>query len=145
MMGTLVKYGLTGVMNTLVDYGVFALLHALLGVNYLIAQTASFACGTINSYVVNRSWTFGRRGRAQKAEMLKFLAVNGLMFGLSTSILVLCEEWLGWNALIGKAISIIAATGIGFILNRLWVFRESGPADEATKVASLVESEPGKS
>lgn len=67
------------------------------------------------------------------------------MFGLSTSILVLCEEWLGWNALIGKAISIIAATGIGFILNRLWVFRESGPADEATKVASLVESEPGKS
>ncbi|QJC53349.1 GtrA family protein [Paenibacillus albicereus] len=127
-------------MNTLVDYGVFVLLHALLGVNYLLAQTASFACGTINSYLVNRTWTFGRRGRADKAELLKFLAVNGLMFGLSTAILVVCEEWLGWNALIGKAISIVIATGIGFILNRLWVFRESGASAEVTKVAKLVET-----
>lgn len=141
-MGTLIKYGITGVLNTLVDYAAFFLLSSLFGVHYLIAQTISYACGTVNSYVMNRKWTFRRTGRATKGEMLKFLVVNGLMFGLSTAILAIFHEIIGWSALVSKGIAIVAATGAGFLANKLWVFRDSGSSVHVTEVSNHVESSP---
>ncbi|SDT17263.1 Putative flippase GtrA (transmembrane translocase of bactoprenol-linked glucose) [Paenibacillaceae bacterium GAS479] len=143
-MKTLIKYSLTGVMNTAVDYAIFALLNAVFGMHYLLAQTFSYALATVNSYVVNRKWTFRRTGRAKRDELLKFLAVNALMFGLSTAILALFHGFLDWNTLISKGIAIFVATGAGFSLNKLWVFRHSETLEEVTKVAESVESHPGK-
>jgi putative flippase GtrA len=52
-----IKYSLTGVMNTAVDFGVFALL-TWLGLGMYISQVISYSAGILNSYIVNRSWTF---------------------------------------------------------------------------------------
>ncbi|WP_052702986.1 GtrA family protein [Paenibacillus beijingensis] len=124
-MGTLIKFALTGCLNTVIDYAVFGLLNALLGVNYLLAQTISFACGTINSYLVNRKWTFQRRGGVSAGEALKFLAVNGFTFGISTAVLAILHSGLQWNALAAKAIAVVIATAAGYAANRYWVFREA--------------------
>ncbi|MEK1833354.1 GtrA family protein [Priestia megaterium] len=33
-----------------------------LGVYYIIAQCVSYGCGVLNSYLLNRTWTFQQQG-----------------------------------------------------------------------------------
>lgn len=116
-----IKFGLTGVMNTLVDYAVFLVL-SYIGVNIYLSQVASYSCGMLNSYVVNRSWTFNSQKRFFGAQMIRFIVVNLSLLALSLGVL-----WLGTRLGYGKLLSKLGATAVtlvlGFIVNRLWVFK----------------------
>jgi putative flippase GtrA len=118
------KFGVVGGANTAVDYGVFAAL-TWCGLPYLAAQCLSYACGVLNSYVWNRSWTF--RDRAASTRSLpRFAAVNAATFALTSALLYAFVGRLGWPLLAGKA----AATGAGLIFNYAgtskWAFRDPG-------------------
>lgn len=139
-MGMLMKYALTGVLNTVLDYAIFGLLNAVFGVHYLIAQTISYAVATINSYLVNRSWTFRSSEPGRKGEWLRFLTVNLFTFGISTAVLAVFHGGLGWNTLIAKGIAVVVATGAGFAANKYWVFRVKEASPDVTKVSNSVES-----
>lgn len=56
----LIKFALVGVVNTLIDFAVYALLTTI-GVNYILAQWISYSAGILNSYVMNRKWTFKKK------------------------------------------------------------------------------------
>ena len=58
-----IKFGITGVMNTLVDFVVYSLLTFGLSVNLYLAQVVGYSCGMVNSYVVDRRWTFRSKVR----------------------------------------------------------------------------------
>ncbi len=119
-MWRFIKFGLTGVMNTLVDYTVFLML-SYLGINVYISQVVSYFCGMLNSYIVNRSWTFGSKKDFFSAQMMRFIVVNLSLLLLSLGVL-----WSGAQLGYGKLISKLGATAVtlvvGFIVNRLWVF-----------------------
>lgn len=59
----LIKFALVGVVNTLIDFAVYALLTTI-GVNYILAQWISYSAGILNSYVMNRKWTFEKKKKA---------------------------------------------------------------------------------
>lgn len=107
-------------MNTLVDYTVFVVL-SYLGGNVYISQVISYSCGMLNSYVVNRSWTFGSKKSFFSTQMIRFAVVNLSLLMLSLGVL-----WLGAQLGYGKMLSKLSATAVtllvGFIVNRLWVF-----------------------
>lgn len=119
-MWRFIKFGLTGVMNTLVDYTVFVVL-SYLGGNVYISQVISYSCGMLNSYVVNRSWTFGSKKSFFSTQMIRFAVVNLSLLMLSLGVL-----WLGAQLGYGKMLSKLGATVVtlvlGFVVNRLWVF-----------------------
>jgi putative flippase GtrA len=56
------RFVAVGVSNTVLSWCVYATLEAL-GVPYLLASAIAFAVGALNSYVLNRRWTFHSRGR----------------------------------------------------------------------------------
>lgn len=120
IISQLVRFNLVGVLNTLVDFCVFFLLNQA-GVGYLAAQICSYGCGTINSYLFNKYWTFGKTGTTL-AEIARFLAVN--LSALLLSVLLL--HLLHTRAGIGLAPAKIAATLltmlVGFFGTRFWVF-----------------------
>lgn len=122
-IGRFIKFGLTGVMNTLVDYGVFLVL-SYLSVDVYLSQVVSYSCGMLNSYVINRSWTFGSQKRFFSMQMLRFIVVNLSLLLLSLGVL-----WLGTRLGYGKLISKLGATvvtlAVGFVVNRLWVFKKA--------------------
>ncbi|KAF5039910.1 GtrA-like protein [anaerobic digester metagenome] len=119
-MWRFIKFGLTGVMNTLVDYIVFLVL-SYLGTNVYLSQVISYSCGMLNSYIVNRSWTFGSKKGFFSAQMIRFIVVNLSLLLLSLGVL-----WLGSRLGYGKLVSKLGATAVtlvvGFAVNRLWVF-----------------------
>ena len=108
-------------MNTLVDYMVFLVL-SYLSVDVYLSQIVSYSCGMLNSYIVNRSWTFGSKKRFFSAQMLAFIVVNSSLLLLSLGVL-----WLGTRLGYGKLVSKLGATAVtlvvGFGVNRLWVFK----------------------
>lgn len=127
-----IKFGLVGVMNTAVDFLVYALL-TWIGMQYLVAQVFSYSAGTVNSYVVNKLWTFGGKGNGgtenrkavtvDKGEFARFVLVNIGTLLLSIALLYVLKTGLGFHPLIAK-IGVTAVTVVvNYIGSKLWVFR----------------------
>lgn len=121
-MTTLIRFCTVGVGNTLIDFCVFFLLTAL-QVPYLIAQVCSYTSGIANSYIWNRIWTFEVAKKADKQEMIRFIAVNLAASGM-TFLLLFGLQKAGLSLLISKLIATVGGMVINFIGNRLWVFRD---------------------
>lgn len=117
------RFAAVGVANTLVDFGVFTLLAQLLGVNVYAAQVIGYSAGVVNSYVLNRSWTFRSRERFFGPALVKFLLLSVCMLLLSTAILYLCYDVAGLPKLIAKAVATAVTMVVNFLVNRFWVFR----------------------
>lgn len=118
----LLRFGAVGVGNTAVDWAVFWLLFSGLHLHYGAAQTVSYLCGTLNSYLWNRKWTFASKEPVRVAEALKFLLVNGLCLGLSYLLLYVCSDVLGWNMLFSKLTVTVLLLLVNYAASKWWVF-----------------------
>jgi putative flippase GtrA len=52
------KFGVVGISNTLLTLVIYTVLLKAFGVWYLAASAIGFTAGTINSFLLNRRWTF---------------------------------------------------------------------------------------
>lgn len=120
-----ITFGLVGVANTVVDVAVFVGLRQL-GAALLLANTAGFLAGSVNSYLLNGLVTFRDRGArlASARTMTRFAAVVLATLGISN--LVVWAGALVMPVALAKAASILATFAAGLVLNRLLVFRPAG-------------------
>ncbi len=117
----LIKFAITGVMNTAVDYIVFTIL-IYFGLSTSIAQVFSYSAGIVNSYTINRSWTFKSEERYISRQLLKFLAVNIVIMLVSVGVIYIFETIIGLPVMLAKLCTVGVTVVLGFILNRLLVF-----------------------
>ncbi|MDT2255554.1 GtrA family protein [Paenibacillus larvae] len=103
--------------------GDFWFTYSLAGMHYLVAQTLAYACGMINSYVLNKSWTFKVKNKANPVETGKFLAVNLICLCLSYLLLYGWNSFVGEYMLIGKAVVTAVLMVLNYLLNKQWVFK----------------------
>ncbi|MCL6477814.1 MAG: GtrA family protein [Peptococcaceae bacterium] len=117
------RFCTVGLGNTAVDFTAFFLL-TLAGLPYLPAQALSYSAGVVNSFYLNRKWTFRVRGNANVPEFVRFIIVNGLSLPVSSGLLFILQDVMHLDLWLGK----LAATGGGIVVNfvgsRLWVFTE---------------------
>lgn len=110
-----------GAGNTAVDFTVFFILN-LAGVLYLPAQVLSYTAGVVNSYFLNRIWTFRVAKKISFPEAASFFMVNCLSLLAASGFLYILYDANHLNLWVSKCI----ATGAGVIVNytgsRLWVF-----------------------
>ena len=116
-----IKFGITGVMNTAVDFFVFTVL-SWVGVGIYLAQVISYSAGMLNSYTINRKWTFQTKGSFISAQMIKFIAANLTLLCVSLVVLKMATG-VGLHKLIAKLCATAVTLVLGFIVNRLWVFK----------------------
>jgi putative flippase GtrA len=120
-------FGLVGVVNSLVHYLVFLLGYRVLGVPMLIASAVGYGCGVLNSYFMNRRWTFRVASKRTFSEFLCFAMVNLVALGIN---LVGLQVLTGQGHLAPEIAQIMAmalALLVNFGGNRLWTFK---PKDE---------------
>ncbi|TBL75720.1 GtrA family protein [Paenibacillus thalictri] len=126
------KYCSIGAMNTCIDLGVFTLL-TYAGWSYVAAQCVSYIFGVLNSYFMNRSWTFRHRGKIDRQQFLKFLLLNGLTFCITTGLLSLLVQ-AGWGTIISKLCGMSAGFMFNYMGSKLWVFE---PSNQTRRSESL--------
>ena len=112
------KFVVVGLANTLLSFLIFALLIHV-GVYYVIAQVIAFLIGAIQSYVVNRYWTFSLPGFSVTT-LLRYLSAQLLVLALSTSLLVMFVEVAGLPKLLAQAIALPLTAVTNFVIIRGW-------------------------
>jgi putative flippase GtrA len=118
------RFAAVGVVNTLLSLGVYAVL-VWLGLHYLVASSLAFAVGVVNSYALNRRWTFRSRDR-RAPEALRFVAVQAVGLGVDVGLLYLLVDRVGIQHFIAQALVFPAASAATFLLSRYWAFAGAG-------------------
>ncbi len=117
----LVKFFAVGGSGYAVNLVVFALANKALGLHHLIAATLAFIVAVINNFWWNRHWTFAARGGHAGFQAARFFAVSVVAFLFAAGILQLLVS-VGVGALVAQAVSLVAATPLNFVGNKMWSF-----------------------
>jgi putative flippase GtrA len=120
-VGALFRFASVGFLNTLLDFAVFA-VGVELGLQPLVSTTLSWAVAVSFSYVANSRWTFGRSWNDIRRPLpyVRFVLGNGFAFLLATTILVVLLALM--PILAAKAVSVLAAFTINFLVAKYLVF-----------------------
>jgi dolichol-phosphate mannosyltransferase len=119
----LMKFCAVGASGYVVNLCVFALFVGPLDAHHLVAATAAFAVAVLNNFWWNRHWTFRARSGRAGFQAARFFTVSGAAFIFAAAMLELLVSVVGVAELPAQAISIIAATPLNFIGNKMWSFR----------------------
>ncbi len=123
----LVKFCLVGASGYVVNLCVFALAVEALELHHLAAASLAFAVAVTNNFWWNRHWTFGAGAGHAGFQGARFFAVSIAAFLVAASVLELLVNVAGLPELPAQAISIVAATPLNFIGNKMWSFGRSVP------------------
>ncbi len=87
-----IRFAAVGVANTFTCLAIVWTLRDAAGVAVWLASAAGYGVATVQSYIINRSWTFEGGGGAVPMghQMLRFVALNiatGALFSLLTALM----------------------------------------------------------
>jgi putative flippase GtrA len=117
------RFVAVGVANTLLSTAVFAgLFH--LGVHYLQASTLAFSVGALNSYTLNRRWTFRSRAR-RGPELARFVCVQAVGLGVNLALLATLVQVISIRHVFAQLLAFPVASVVTFALSRQWAFRST--------------------
>jgi putative flippase GtrA len=146
--GRFLKFCVVGTIGTAIDFGVFNLLHNVLHVHEVLANTTSITAAIVNNYLWSRFWVYPEtKDRQGGKKFAQFVIVSAIAWALNTGILWSTDHWLlGEGGLLAAFVAPVAAavgiahsvfssnaakviaTGIvlfwNFFANRLWTFSD---------------------
>jgi putative flippase GtrA len=118
----LLKFCAVGGSGYAVNLAVFALCTHALGIYYLLAATIAFVVAVTNNFWWNRHWTFRARTGRAGFQATRFLVVSVGAFLFAAGVLTLLVDVAGAPKVASQAISIVAATPLNFLGNKMWSF-----------------------
>ena len=144
----ILRFVLTGGLNTLVDLlilnGLLWLFPTSSSGMLLVYNSLAYSIGAINSFLLNKYWTFGQKRGTTRAELARFVLLT--LCGIAWSSLIL---WLASRALhlflfnttvwanVSKLIAIGGTALISYLGMRLWVFVSKQSEKQAVLHASV--------
>ena len=118
----LAKFCAVGGSGYVVNIAVFSLAVAVGELHHLIAATLAFLVAVTNNFWWNRHWTFAARDGHAGFQAARFLVVSVVAFVFAATVLELLVSRAGMAEIPAQAISIVVATPLSFLGNKLWSF-----------------------
>ena len=119
-----VLYAVCGGSGVALDFLIFAACVGS-GLSPQIANLAGYTAGTVLSFVLNRAITF-RVFDAPVRRLASFFAVAGGGYVCSAIVIFVLVDGIGVGPFLAKAVAIVAASVLQFVLNTLITFRPAG-------------------
>jgi len=141
------KFSVVGTVGAVVDFGTLYILHVLLELPLIIANTFSFTAAVLSNFTWNRYWTYpDSRSKPIRMQLIQFFVVNIVGWGINTLILVLLRdpfvtvmEQIGLSVVLlanpetaykfGYNLAKVVATGVvlfwNFFINRVWTYSDA--------------------
>lgn len=133
MIRQIMKFSVVGVINTIIDFGILNFLIQVFSWSVLPANTISFSLAVINSYFLNKYWTFRDHRSINLKQFSSFVLVSLIGLGLS-NLLIYYGMWFldmynfnisfTWQYNIAKAISAIIVLAWNFLASKFWIFHD---------------------
>lgn len=121
------RYAITGVVSNVVLYGLYLALTGM-GVRPELAMSIVYVVGVLQTFVVNRAWSFRHDGPAPGA-FLRYSAMCVTGYVANLAILVVFADGLGWDHRFVQGAAILVVAALLFLLQRSWVFGSRGVVD----------------
>ena len=118
----LIKFCGVGASGYVVNLCVFTLAVGAFSMHHLTAATCAFVVAVMNNFWWNRHWTFRARGGHAGFQAARFFAVSVAAFLFAAAVLELLVSVAGVSEVPAQAISIVVATPLNFIGNKMWSF-----------------------
>jgi putative flippase GtrA len=107
-------------------FGLYLLLTST-GLSHVPGMTLVYAVGVAQTFVANRSWTFGHTG-APGAPFARYVATYGLGYLVNLALLTLLVDVAGLPHAWVQGALIFVVAALVFVLQKYWVFRIPTPA-----------------
>ncbi len=142
LLGQVLRFGLVGGLNTLVDLlilnGLLWLFPTTSTLMLLAYNFLAYSMGAVNSFLLNKYWTFGSRQKMTRGELARFTLTTLCGIGWSSAILWLASTLLHpilINAMVwanaSKVVAIAGTALISYLGMRLWVFVSKAQKEQA--------------
>jgi len=136
-----IKYGVVGVVNTLLTLAVIWIMTKRLGCSEALSNFVGYFIGLINSFLLNRKWTFGSKG-SFLGGAVKFFVVFVICYLLQLGVLLLLNHTCPNNPPLYsffepllkcfnidtlfyiQMISMVVYTIINFLINKYYTFKK---------------------
>lgn len=122
LLGQAVRFGAVGFLNTAIDFLLFTLALKVFLLPELISQAIGYGGGVVNSFFVNRVFTFRARHVRSVGAFALFVLVNLISLGVSLLVMYGLREALPIGVYPAKVIATVFAWGINFAGSRWLVF-----------------------
>jgi len=117
-----VRYGAVGILNTLIGLSAIYTFMYFLGWDALFANFAGYMIALVNSFLLNRTWTF--RVKVANLHMsLQFVFVFCIAYLSQFLFLVLLIN-IEINTYISQAAGVMIYVAVGFLGNKYLTFKE---------------------
>ncbi|MBU3071666.1 GtrA family protein [Aestuariicella sp. G3-2] len=112
------RFCLVGALNTTISYGVFSAL-VIYDVWYVLASSVGFFLATLNSFYVNKSWTFSSHKKQVPTLFISFVFINVIGFFLNLIILYSLHEFIRVNVYLAQLVSLVLVTFFNFTFTKM--------------------------
>ncbi len=120
------KFGIVGISGFLVNQGGLMLLVGKAGLPTWLGGLIAIELSIVVNWFVNDSWTWRDRRESPRIVRLgKYNIAAGLTaFGVNYPLLLLLSGAFGLNYAIANVVGIGLASGVNFLINHHWTYRE---------------------
>jgi len=141
----MVRFGIVGALNTLIDVLTLNILLWRFPTHdanlLLLYNSVAYAMGALNSFSLNKYWTFQRRQTISGGELVRFAIVNVAGIIINDSIIWIAARMLHPlivnNQLWANASKLAAISGtmiVSYLGMRLWVFASKPQERQHSKI-----------
>lgn len=118
-----VKFGLVGILNTIITISIIFVFMKLLNISYIISNVVGYLFGFINSFILNKIWTFASKKSIGRESFL-FVVIFVVCYSLQLILLIILKEKLQIKPEYAQIISIIFYSILNFSGNKFITFRK---------------------
>ncbi|MDR1222054.1 MAG: GtrA family protein [Tannerella sp.] len=136
-----VKYGIVGVVNTILSLVVIWIMTKKFGCTEAFSNFTGYFIGLINSFFLNRKWTFNSSGR-MLGSAVKFFLVFAVCYLLQLGVLLLLNHYCPQNPPLYslfepvleifkidalfyiQLLSVAVYTALNFLINKYYTFKK---------------------
>lgn len=118
----ILRFVLVGGMATLVHFTVLSLAVERGDLDPALANGAAFLSAVGVTFLGQSLWVFRGHGRLSLPKILRFAISLAAGFATNVTIMAVATRILNLDYRVGFLAGLVVATGLGFVLNKFWVF-----------------------
>lgn len=119
--GQLVRYGVVGLVSNFILYAAYLAL-TWAGMDPKIAMTSVYAIGVLQTFFLNRRWSFRDVG-AHGSAFVRYCFSYALGYAINLVALYFFVDYCGYSHQIVQAVMVVVIAFMMFVLHKYWVFR----------------------
>ena len=124
MKNSFTKYVIFAILTSAVNVGIYLLVYNLIIENIIIANFFAYSISITLSFFINKQVVFKNKGKRIYKQILFFLIVKAIAFGIDSAVLAVCLNIFNIPNAISKLIANCSTTLSNYSLNKKVVFKE---------------------